>query len=1033
MNTHVIARLLWKEFRQQQAFWLCLTGGAIGLVMLLLMVTEHPMHQFMSCCAVAVYLPICFVLGSVSLSFAGERDEQTDVLLCRLAAPPLTMLLTKMFVAVAGSVAMWLLLAPATSLLLTIRQMPIPFGLWLTPHLWRSHWNQLGPSGMLETTTLLSWLIGFLSWGLLLSLICQRVTTCLIASVVASATGTVLINLAFDLAKTDGDTWALIMRLVIVPVVLFATSFWLVRRWPEGRWPRVIERWSDRLHGWRSRGDRLAEQERNLLCLEQDMRAKLRSIGLPGDVADEIADRTDSSVSRSTRFDAWLVPEWRAVWRIAWLEMKRAKRVLVVGLVVIVGSLVLTSWAEKQQLEAFEWLPNLLFGLSALACGMSLFLPDHRQRQFSFYTNQSASPFTIWATKLCIWWPLAVLLSMTPFLIAAITHASAINTRMGRWTHHISAAEFAFLGNRLDWLPRLWHFLRQCSVERYLPGEGDCFSTLNFATVMSRWLLLITLLFAFGQLVTALIPRAIVAISVGILGSLFVAFLFATSLLVGVPLWLSVLPIIVALLFAAGLRWRDWLNERRPWPAFGQAALIISVSLLTTHLAVGWYRVAEIPAMQLPLPPDLTKLLSIPAAGEQTANLYRAVQANYVSKLVFTTAHQVHSRQYDELFQLGWQLTLSTQDLENPEQVKDNEPLAWKVAEIAERTDCYWKPRIHHDLQASWVTVDGLDPLLHRLAVPIKFLALRLAEEGDADKALRLVQTLRNMARHARQFQGRFEVLDSLSIDVAAYDVLRTIIARTSLTDQQILVVAKILSAPIFDLAWEHESVFADRLIADQVVQLATQGPRFRFERWIAPWEITRLHRLVQVLAVDACQRVFDGAALGRFSTPQLEDWVHTTENIRWVATASLVKNSNPDSYIQFEDRHRINDVVTRQAACRVTLNLMQHRKQHGQWPERLELQPDQPVGWQRFDPWTECDFSYWPEGLPVTVRFSNATIQKGTPCFFSGGVHHARLVKQWMPDKNGVVQDVWTFNNGQRTDTGNDLAVNALGFALEP
>ena len=1040
MNTRLIPRLFWKEFRQQRAFWLSLYGGAIGLIMLLLAMNDYRPNAFWACCSVAFFLPICFALGSVAMAFAGERDDHTDVLLCRLAAPPISLLLVKLTSAILGAITMWLLLAPTVSLIMTVDGTPIPFKLWLVPQLSKSGQYPVSQEGILETATLLSWLIGFLSWGLCFSLICQRVTTCLIASLLATAAVTPLIQLAFEYANVKGDAADLSTRLVVVPAILLATSIWLARRWPEGRLPAVVERSCEWLQGLKSRGDHLAEQERKLLNLEQDMRSRFRSVGLSADAVDDVTDRAEQRDSRSIRLDNWLTTEWRAVWRVAWLELKRARRVLILGLVVIVGTLVLTGSIEKQRSATYDWLPNMLFGLSALACGLSTMLPEHRQRQFSFFSHNAASPSAVWVTKQCIWWTLAVALAVSPFLVAAMTHRTAILTNpLSQELLKYTAGFEQSLIDRESYIGRFWYYLRKLNDVGYYTAPNGKLSALILAITFGRWVMLITLIYSLGQFVGVLIPRAIVAIGVGLIGSLFAVALFMASMVIDVPMWLSIFPTIAILLFAAWLRWRDWLNERRLWPAFGRAAAAFAVPLLATYLAVGWYRVAEIPVVNLRVPSGFQFVP--PAAAEETARLYVQASAGYSSHLFFHgNDESQRPTRYDEFSHIEWHLSLGSRHLGNPEQVKDNEAMAWKVEEIARRPDCYFKSRISADDRYGFVSITPPDWTLHRLAVPIKFLAMQLAEDGATDKALRLVQTLRNMARHARQHQGRIEAIASLSIDMAALDVLRVILAREPLTHEQTLIVQPMLTNALLDDDWEKKAVMADWLITMKVFELTTRSKAFRFERWFAPWEITRLGRVAHLIAVKASHRAAHDGTYSPIEEVELRGWSLATHGIHYLASANLMRDCTNNSYFLDEHTKRLKDVATWLAACRVMMSLKAHQKQNGKPPDRLEEQTGLLGPFRSHDPWTEQGFSYWPNGLPVTVRFSNETIKAGTPCFFSGGVHRARLLKQDVVISHDVVisdkptvRRMWTFTSGGHHLGNDELKIDALGFALEP
>ena len=77
MNTTILWRLAWKEFRLLRDFWVAVF--ALGCVCLLIMAwrmktTDDPASLFF----VAMGVTACYALGCGAIAFAGEREARTD-------------------------------------------------------------------------------------------------------------------------------------------------------------------------------------------------------------------------------------------------------------------------------------------------------------------------------------------------------------------------------------------------------------------------------------------------------------------------------------------------------------------------------------------------------------------------------------------------------------------------------------------------------------------------------------------------------------------------------------------------------------------------------------------------------------------------------------------------------------------------------------------------------------------------------------------------------------------------------------------
>ena len=209
MNTTILHRLAWKEFRTLRPLWLSLLAVAavlqVGLVWLFDRqhwfnngVPFYPRAAWLV--GVLAALPAMFAAVSLAMSFAGERDDGTDQFLCRLAPPPLKLLGVKVGLCVAGAFAMFVLLVPLT---IVIDLLAVPrdlYTLQVDPLDQKTRWESAARLAKFhpELTVIFqsirdteresfirtSWVLNGLLCGIFFSLLFRGVLSCLIGTTV---------------------------------------------------------------------------------------------------------------------------------------------------------------------------------------------------------------------------------------------------------------------------------------------------------------------------------------------------------------------------------------------------------------------------------------------------------------------------------------------------------------------------------------------------------------------------------------------------------------------------------------------------------------------------------------------------------------------------------------------------------------------------------------------------------------------------------------------------------------------------------
>ena len=121
MFTSTVGRLIWKEYRVQRALWFLLLGLLLVLQILLRLsffrpagsgllqgISSDELWATWMMWLLAFLAQVIFLIASVAIGFAGEREERTCDLLVHHASSPWAVLLAKLGICIAGSLAFYL-------------------------------------------------------------------------------------------------------------------------------------------------------------------------------------------------------------------------------------------------------------------------------------------------------------------------------------------------------------------------------------------------------------------------------------------------------------------------------------------------------------------------------------------------------------------------------------------------------------------------------------------------------------------------------------------------------------------------------------------------------------------------------------------------------------------------------------------------------------------------------------------------------------------------------------------------------------
>lgn len=230
--------------------------------------------------------------------------------------------------------------------------------------------------------------------------------------------------------------------------------------------------------------------------------------------------------------------------RLVWQELHESWRMIAM----LCGASLLIPPALTAGFDRGGMATVSMIGLIFWAALMGVFVyrGDQRRSQFRFFTDRGVRPSQVWLSRQLIWatslmtWVVAV--SLGWFLIVYVsTHGSvdAVTHFGGYWE-----------------LPSVFVVL--------------CFVVLAYIA---------------GQYTSIFIRSGILSGLAGIILTAAMSGWTALMMLLHVPIWWSVAPIVLALLIGSWSRTGDWLAENRTWRAWLKAGALVGVPLAMILLA----------------------------------------------------------------------------------------------------------------------------------------------------------------------------------------------------------------------------------------------------------------------------------------------------------------------------------------------------------------------------------------------------------------------------------------------------------------
>lgn len=1028
MNTKLLHRMAWKEVRTLRPLWLTLFVTAVVLQFGLVWVfdaqhaiangvTYHPRAMWLI--GVLVALPAIFAVASLSMSFAGEREEGTDQLLCRLAAPPLTLLGVKAGLCVASTLAMFALLVIPTNVLDIL---VVPRDLYplmvdpLNPQATQTTVARLAKSHPELTVVFVdiredgrrvleicSWILNVLSCGVFFSLLFRRVFSSLIATALAAwlLPRAVLTLVTFSVGNHFAPVSPLewLIHLGVIPGTLLLASVWLVQTWDENRWPRIVERFLD---AWK----RVAAKEVRSMALSHSIeslggwRCLVRPFGLCWP-------------------DEWL-PAWRReARRLLWLEWRQARRVMLFVLtafgVYIACQKLFVAWGSVLVAKEFPF----VMALVAFVFGAWSFQAQQSGQRFRGFARHGASPAAMWCIKQGVWFAVTLL---TMVILASIAAWLSGGRHFVYWE-----PDHESLWKRLGYglsSGELAHWNRHSQLQNESLGG-----------VVSNSVLAVGLCFGVGQLVSLLVARAVTAATVGFVLAALAFGWQQLSALAAIPPGLAVLPLIVGLLLASAVRMTDWLEERnsvRGWLRVAAAGVVPS---LVTLVGVPVYRVEEVPSVISAdfdwqdfrhltaddVSPDAKQVgqwwLRLAESIQDSPVFLRKVLVQKSPVIVPVEEEQATTPQHLGELHLEF---VAWDKLQNPDWLTQNSGLVNEMLRLATQLeDCAFDADLFagSDDQAANFRMRQLS----QLAVLLKMSAEAAIADGKLDEGLRHYLVLLRFSEHMQQHAQFWQSHNGERLEVATWSFLNRWARHPAQTGDSLRAAlgrsANAAPSPLLEALKKHVEIVPPP--SEVVVQEFTDAKEelardWREVSWPTSWMFWERQREERVLNYSTAA-----------SMEVLRQWIKDSRE-SWEGDARLVKrssvvhhpptqkqtlaafwldstrNPNADGHHHFvwrgeytSDFQRVNERAEASAWRRglvATLALRAFQLDHGRWPAQWDDLIGPYLDRVPVDPWTGLPFELRPQGYPFEIEILGSRIPANTTLFISRGRHDQRF-----------------------------------------
>lgn len=215
MFNTAITRLLWKEFRAQQAVWIAMAAELVLLQLWWGTIGHRSVD--LNLLSVAFVLTGVFAMTSSALLFAGESEAKTDLFLRQIPFRPRDLIRGKLLFAALGVVTF---LAFALISTFIAGQMAGRYG--------GDNTSMLGDPVLFGTS-----ILGLWAWGLFYSLLTRKVVWTVAGAALTEILLAVFVH-SWILADFHLPEWTFYLIYFVILLCVLSANLWLLQRWCSG-------------------------------------------------------------------------------------------------------------------------------------------------------------------------------------------------------------------------------------------------------------------------------------------------------------------------------------------------------------------------------------------------------------------------------------------------------------------------------------------------------------------------------------------------------------------------------------------------------------------------------------------------------------------------------------------------------------------------------------------------------------------------------------------------------------------------------
>jgi hypothetical protein len=993
MTSAITKRILWKEFRTQRGLWGALLLCTVLFQLLVLVLADDEQATAQMTHVIGVLLMLCYAAGSGAISFASEREEETQLRLQTLACPPIWTVTLKLAYAVLSSLVMaglflasaWLL--SGHSIVSLFLEGPSP----------------QSPQALLGIGWVVFVFLSILLWTMFFSLLTRTV----LFAIGLGAVGT------FVFIWTVGIT---ILELLprkynppnvgvseVLTLFCIESIFLLV---VVGMNCVLAGRWFRQFAGDAPKVKRFSLLRRFRIRASRGGGSFVLKIGTELSHVDEVLSPREAATQPCPRaglswlYLAWGSRTWRTLRFLRWREAHESRWRFMLFFAVCLVFTQSFAWQILHVMNLAKQAPGVdpneilirsplwtFFATVILAfitgCGVMSFRQEHAGEQFRVLRDRGVPAGHLWLSKHFVWGTRVFLGTVVILVAAGMVADDFVNG-----THWLLSFAFGF-------------------HREFRIGE------LPLPVLIWRGLLVTSLFYSAGQVTSLIFKRMVIAFFMGVMLIIFLSILAAVSLTFGIPLGWSLLPLVPGALMITLLRCRSWMLDQTGFRSWMPTGIVAAVACLLCFAQSSLHRMWEYPDVD----PQSVYAKAYPLTqGEQTFESLEAEVAPFLARQQPTAVARYGAELYhkasDKLRPTDASLKSDfARDFSQPVAFADftAEQRLWLNEEAAAlkttltaacREECsFWS--------GGSLNRRRFPEFIQEQAALVIASALQLEADGQVEEALDRFELALNISRHLGSDGGAFSFSESRNIAISVYAQMRQWAGNPQVTPR--------LAGRAVSMIRAHQQSLGSLTVMNVIEHRAIRSWLASFDSYAAeafsadailylgfihhlPGERTREQRIINLLETRLAKEFFDhrrvlagGSRAGQTAATHNGSGVSLPIDVE---TYSQIFRTTPQlrdliSDLRTVPRNAAFECEQAARATELTIRMLSTSREKG-----TPLNPEDHPARCRVDVWSGQDLKWYPNGIHSEFRISGTTIPVGRPFLWGGGVAQAQLVE---------------------------------------